>query len=56
MKHNKAGEQEKRRTIAVSIIKKLIREEKIKRAVEIATDNGISAKEFGEITKEVETE
>ena len=56
MKHNKIGEREKRRLIAISVIKKLIKEENIKRAVEIATDNGISATEFGEITKEVETE
>ena len=56
MKHNKKGEQEKRRLIAISIIKNLIRKEEIKSAVEVATSNGISAKEFGKITKEVVTE
>ena len=49
MKHNLKGEQLKRKRIAITVIKGHLQKGNIKKAVEIAENNGITPQEFGAI-------
>jgi hypothetical protein len=54
MKHqSKISLKQKNLLIAESVIKNLIKQEKVKEAIEICKKNNISSKRFGELVKEV---
>lgn len=52
MRHQRQEQlKAKRIAIAEAVIKNLIRQDKIKRAIDICEEHKISAKRFGELTK-----
>lgn len=53
MKHNLKGEQQKRKLIAIAVIKNCILKDDVKSAIEIAERNHINSSDFGKIVASI---